>query len=70
MFQIRFSFDYTTYIAELGEKMLTRPPEGGGSYIVKWQGCSSYLLGFGIPIFGISYRLSFLLKFETYGSVF
>ena len=29
------------------------PHGGGGSYMVKWQGCSSYLLGFEIPIFGI-----------------
>ena len=26
----------------------------GGSYMVKWKGCSSYLLGSEIPIFGIS----------------
>ena len=37
--------------------------------MIKWQGRSSYLLGFEIPIFGIHKVLSFCLEFKTYHSI-
>ena len=52
------------------DERMTKRPGGGGFLCSKVVGCSSYLLGFAVPIFGISKGLPFCLKFETYSGIF